>query len=215
MDYDQLAQWVNYALRYDSLILFDAAYERYITQNNIPHSIYEIEGAERCAVEFRSFSKTAGFTGTRCSATIVPKQVTAHIKEGGTVSLNKMWNRRQCTKFNGTPYIVQRGAEAIYTLEGKQEIDANIAYYLKNAAAIRACFESRGCRVYGGVNSPYIWLKTPEGMGSWEYFDYLLSEYNIVGTPGAGFGACGEGFFRLTGFGTAENTKKAIDRLMK
>jgi LL-diaminopimelate aminotransferase len=165
-------------------------------------------------VEFRSFSKTAGFTGTRCSATIVPKTVTARIKEGGTVSLNKMWLRRQCTKFNGTPYVVQRGAAAIYTEEGKREIDENIRYYLRNAAEIRACFESLGYRVYGGVNSPYIWLKTPGGMGSWEYFDYLLTRYHIAGTPGAGFGACGEGFFRLTGFGTAENTRKAIDRLM-
>ncbi|MGI5878540.1 MAG: LL-diaminopimelate aminotransferase [Christensenellales bacterium] len=214
MTFEQLRAWVEYALRYESLILFDAAYERYITQDGIPHSIYEIKGAKRCAVEFRSYSKTAGFTGTRCSVTVVPKTVTARIREGGAVSLNRMWLRRQCTKFNGTPYIVQRAAEAIYSPEGSREVDENIRYYLRNAAMIRSCFEKLGHRVFGGVNSPYIWLKTPEGMSSWEYFDYLLQKYNIVGTPGAGFGACGEGYFRLTGFGTAENTQKAVARLL-
>ncbi len=212
---EELGRWVDYARKHGSLILFDSAYESYITEEGLPHSIYEIPGAKEVAVEFRSYSKTAGFTGVRCSYTVVPRDIKARIKEGGTASLNKLWARRQATKFNGTAYIIQRAAEAIYTPEGQQQIKQNIAYYMRNAHDIRACFEGLGHTVFGGVNAPYIWLKIPEGFTSWQYFDNLLENYNIVGTPGSGFGSCGEGYFRLTGFGSRENTIKAIERLKK
>ena len=213
MSHSDLAKWVEYARKHGSLILFDAAYESYIKEDGLPRSIYEIEGAKEVAVEFRSFSKTAGFTGVRCSFTVVPKDIKARIKEGGTVSLNKLWSRRQDTKFNGVPYIIQRGAEAVYTPEGQSQIKKNIRYYMQNAEDIRKCFEELGYRVFGGVNAPYIWLKIGEGYTSWQYFDHLLQDFNIVGTPGSGFGSCGEGYFRLTGFGSRENTLKAIERL--
>jgi LL-diaminopimelate aminotransferase len=213
MNREELKKWVDYARRHGSLILFDSAYEAYIQDEALPHSIYEIEGAREVAVEFRSYSKTAGFTGVRCSYTVVPKDLKARVKEGGTASLNKMWARRQDTMFNGVSYIVQRGAEAVYTPEGQSQIRKNINYYMKNAQVIRRCFESLGHQVFGGENAPYIWLKIPEGYSSWQYFDKLLNDYNVVGTPGSGFGSCGEGYFRLTAFGSAENTLKAIERL--
>jgi len=205
---EQLKVWVDYALKHGSVILFDSAYEAYISEPDIPHSIYEIEGAKECAIEFRSFSKTAGFTGTRCAYTVVPKSL---IREG--VSINALWARRQSTKFNGVSYIVQRGAAAVYTPEGRREIRQNIAYYMNNARVIREGLSAAGLKVYGGVNAPYIWCKTPAGMGSWEFFDKLLNEANVVTTPGAGFGPSGEGYIRLTAFGDAEATKQAVERI--
>lgn len=210
---DQLKQWVDYALANQSIILFDAAYEAFITEEDVPHSIYEIEGAKECAIEFRSFSKTAGFTGTRCAYTVVPKQLMAYTAEGAPVSLNKLWNRRQCTKFNGVPYVIQRAAEAVYSEEGKRQVKEVIAYYLENAKLIREGLKEQGLSIVGGVNSPYIWLKTPEGMSSWDFFDFMLTKLNIVGTPGSGFGPSGEGYFRLTAFGTRENCLAAIERI--
>lgn len=204
----QLKKWVDYAKENKSIILFDSAYEAFITQKDIPHSIYEIEGAKEVAIEFRSFSKTAGFTGIRCAYTVVPKEIM--IQE---TSLNTLWNRRQCTKFNGVPYITQRAAEAIYTEEGQKQIKENIAYYQENARIIREGLEKTGYTIYGGVNAPYIWLKVPKNMTSWEFFDKLLEEKNIVGTPGAGFGPSGEGYFRLTAFGSRENTIEAMKRI--
>ena len=215
MNRTELKKWVDYARRHGSLILFDSAYEAYISDEDLPHSIYEIDGAKEVAVEFRSFSKTAGFTGVRCSYTVVPKELKGRIKEGGTASLNKLWARRQSTMFNGVAYIIQRAAEAVYTPAGQKQIKENIAYYMRNAHDLRACFEGLGHQVFGGENAPYVWLKIPEGMTSWQYFDHLLERYNIVGTPGSGFGACGEGYFRLTGFGSRENTALAIERLKK
>ncbi len=209
---EELKAWVDYALKHGSVILFDAAYEAYITED-LPHSIYEIEGAKACAIEFRSFSKNAGFTGTRCAYTVVPKELTAADDAGNSVSLHKLWNRRQTTKFNGVPYIIQRGAEAVYTPEGQQEVEGLVKFYLGNAKIIKEGLASMGFEVYGGVNSPYIWLKTPEHMSSWEFFDDLLNRANVVGTPGSGFGPCGEGYFRLTGFNNTENTKLAIERM--
>ena len=209
----QLKKWVEYANKNSSLILFDAAYKAFIRDKDVPHSIYEIEGAKTCAVEFCSFSKTAGFTGVRCAYTIVPEEIRVHVKEGGTVSLNKMWTRRHATKFNGVSYITQKAAEACFSDEGKKQINANVDYYLNNVNDIKNCFKELGYNVYGAKNSPYVWLKTPKDMNSWQFFDYLLETYQIVGTPGSGFGKCGEGFFRLTGFGSAENTTKAIERL--
>ena len=211
----QLKKWVEYANKNDAIILYDAAYKAYIRNNDYPQSIYEIEGAKKCAVEFCSFSKTAGFTGVRCAYTIVPEEIRAHVKEGGTVSLNKMWNRRHATKFNGVSYITQKAAEACYSDEGKKQIKNNIDYYLKNANDIKNCFKELKYSVYGGESSPYVWLKVPKEYTSWQFFDYLLENYQIVGTPGSGFGKCGEGYFRLTGFGSAENTAKAISRLKK
>lgn len=213
MNREELKKWVDYARRHGSLILFDAAYEAYIQDDSLPRSIYEIEGAKDVAVEFRSYSKTAGFTGVRCSYTVIPRDIKARVKEGGTASLNKLWARRQDTMFNGVPYIIQRGAEAVYTPEGQAQIKKNINYYMQNAKDIRRCFEGLGYQVFGGENAPYIWLKIPEGYTSWQYFDNLLENYNIVGTPGSGFGSCGESYFRLTGFGSTENTLKAIERL--
>ena len=211
----ELKVWVDYALANKALILFDSAYEAYITEDDVPHSIYEIEGAKKVAIEFRSFSKTAGFTGTRCAYTVVPKDLMAYTSKGDEVSLNKLWNRRHTTKFNGVPYVIQRAAEACYSPEGKKQVKDTIEYYLNNAKIIREGLTEQGLKVYGGINSPYIWVKTPNGMSSWEFFDYLLNELNIVGTPGVGFGPSGEGYLRLTAFGTRENTKEAVNRLKK
>ena len=210
---EELARWVKYAKENNSIILYDAAYEAFITEENIPHTIYEIEGAKEVAIEFKSFSKTAGFTGIRCAYTIVPKELKIKLNNGKEVSLNKLWNRRQCTKFNGVSYITQRAAEAIYTEEGQKEIKENIKYYLENAKIIKEKFINAGFNAYGGVNSPYVWLEVPKGMTSWDFFDYLLEKANVVGTPGSGFGPSGEGYFRLTAFGTYENTVAAIKRI--
>ncbi len=210
---EELKKWVNYAKENKSVILYDSAYEAFITENNIPHSIYEIEGANEVAIEFKSYSKTAGFTGVRCAYVVIPKALKGYTTEGKDVSLNKLWNRRTCTKFNGVSYVVQRAAEATYSKEGKEQIQTNIKAYLENAKIIKEGLEEVGFTVYGGVNSPYIWLKVPEGMTSWKFFDKLLEEVNIVGTPGSGFGTHGEGYFRLTAFGTKENSIKAIERI--
>ena len=210
---EDLKKWVDYAKENNSIILYDAAYEAFITEEDIPHSIYEIEGAKEVAIEFKSFSKTAGFTGVRCAYVVIPKEVKGYTKDGKAIDLNQLWNRRTCTKFNGTSYIVQRAAEATFTEEGQRQIKENINYYRENAKIIKEGLEKAGFTVYGGVNSPYIWLKVPEGMTSWEFFDKLLEEVNIVGTPGSGFGPHGEGYFRLTAFGTRENTQEAIERI--
>ncbi len=212
---EQLTVWVEYAKANNVILLFDAAYEAFITEENVPHSIYEIEGAKDVAIEFRSFSKTAGFTGTRCGYTVVPKQLMGYSENGEPVSLNKLWNRRQCTKFNGTSYVVQRAAEATYSQEGKKQVKALIDIYTENARIIRNGLTKVGYTIFGGVNAPYVWAKAPEGMGSWEYFDYLLKEKNIVTTPGAGFGASGEGYVRFSAFGSREATIEAMDRLYK
>lgn len=208
---DQLKVWVDYALREQAIILFDAAYEAFITEDDVPHSIFELPGARKCAIEFRSFSKTAGFTGLRCGYTVVPKDLTAKTEDGQDVMLNKLWNRRQSTKFNGTPYIVQRAAEAVYSPEGRQQIMDNIAYYRQNAQLMKETFESIGIPAFGGVNSPYVWIKTP--LDSWTFFDRLLDECHVVGTPGVGFGPSGQGYFRLTAFATHEATQEAMDRI--
>lgn len=213
MTRDQLKGWVDYALANETLILFDAAYCAYIREDGIPHSIYEIPGARQCAVEFRSFSKTAGFTGLRCAYTIVPKDLNVSDGTGGVLNLRKMWLRRQTTKYNGVPYIVQKGAAALFTPEGERECLERIDGYLKNAGSIRKAFTDRGYRVWGGVNAPYVWLGVPEGQSSWEFFDTLLNRLHLVGTPGSGFGSRGEGFFRLTGFGSPERTAEAVERL--
>ena len=212
---NQLKKWVEYAKENKSIILYDAAYEAFITENEIPHSIYEIEGAKEVAIEFKSYSKTAGFTGIRCGYVVVPKELKGHTKQGEEVSINKLWNRRQCTKFNGVSYITQKGAEAIYSEEGQKQIKANIQYYLENAKIIVEGLNSIGLKTYGGVNAPYVWLKLPEGVKSWEFFDKLLEEVGVVGTPGVGFGPSGEGYFRLTAFGNRENTIEAIERIKK
>lgn len=209
----ELKKWVDYALSHDALILFDAAYEAYIREDDIPHSIFEIEGAKRCAIEFRSFSKTAGFTGVRCGYTVMPKEVTATTATGERVALNALWNRRQCTKFNGTSYITQRGAEAIYSKEGKQQVRETIDYYMENARIMREGLTAAGIQVFGGKNAPYLWVKTPEGFTSWQFFDHLLNEANIVSTPGVGFGPSGEGYLRLTAFGQREDCIEAIQRI--
>ncbi len=210
---EELTKWVNYAKQKNALILFDSAYERYITEEGIPHSIYEIEGAKEVAIEFRSFSKTAGFTGIRCAYTVVPKELKCKTSKGEEIYLNKLWNRRMCTKFNGVSYITQRAAEAVYSEEGQKKIEENINYYMENARIIREGLNKAGYVTYGGINAPYIWLKVPEGLTSWEFFDKLLKEKQIVGTPGVGFGPSGEGYFRLTAFGTRENTIKAMERM--
>ena len=209
----ELKKWVDYALSHDALILFDAAYEAYIREDDIPHSIFEIEGAKRCAIEFRSFSKTAGFTGVRCGYTVIPKEVTATTATRERVALNALWNRRQCTKFNGTSYITQRGAEAIYSKEGKQQVRETIDYYMENARIMREGLTAAGIQVFGGKNAPYLWVKTPEGFTSWQFFDHLLNEANIVSTPGVGFGPSGEGYLRLTAFGQREDCIEAIQRI--
>lgn len=213
LTHEQLKRWVDYAIAHNSIIIFDAAYEAFISRSEVPHSIYEIEGARRVAIEIRSFSKTAGFTGVRCGYTVVPKEVIATTADGREVQLNGLWNRRQCTKFNGASYITQRGAAAIYTPEGRAQVLETIGYYKENAAMMRLGLETAGFTVYGGVDAPYIWLKTPDGMGSWEFFDRLLHEVNIVGTPGVGFGPSGEGYFRLTAFGRHEATAEAMERI--
>ncbi len=209
----ELKKWVDYALANDVLIMYDAAYEAYIQDEDIPHSIYEIEGAKKCAIEFHSYSKTAGFTGVRCGYTIIPKELMAVSAGREKVSLNHLWNRRQCTKFNGTSYITQRGAEAIYTEEGKKQIKETIAYYMENARIMREAFSELGMKFFGGKNAPYIWLKTPGNMTSWEFFDEMLHKINVVGTPGVGFGPSGEGFFRFTAFGSKEDCTEAMRRL--
>ena len=205
---EQLKAWVDYANENKAVILYDSAYEAFITQDDVPHTIYEIEGARTCAIEFRSFSKTAGFTGNRCAYTVVPMEL-----ERDGAKLNALWNRRQCTKFNGVPYVIQRGAAAVYTEEGQRQIKETIAYYQENARVIREGLTEAGLTCFGGVNAPYIWLKTPDGMGSWEFFDKLLKEANVVTTPGAGFGPSGEGNIRLTAFGDADATKEAVARI--
>lgn len=207
---EQLKAWVDYANEHGSVILFDAAYERFVTEPGIPRSIFEIEGAKTCAIEFRSFSKTAGFTGARCGYTVVPKALVR-----GGQSLNSMWNRRQTTKFNGASYIIQRGAAAIYTPEGACEIEETLNYYRQNARIIKEGLEAAGFTTYGGVNSPYVWCKTPDGMGSWDFFNVLLEQANVITTPGAGFGPSGEGYVRLTAFGSTESTKEAMERIQK
>ncbi|MBE0604462.1 MAG: aminotransferase class I/II-fold pyridoxal phosphate-dependent enzyme, partial [Deltaproteobacteria bacterium] len=204
-----------YALANDSVIFFDAAYEAFITEPGYPHSIYEIEEAQRCAVEFRSFSKTAGFTGVRCAFTVVPEGVTAKTPSGEPVPLNRLWNRRQTTKFNGVSYPVQKAAAAVYSGEGWRQTMETIDYYMGNARVIREGLKGSGFNVYGGVNAPYIWLKTPGGLSSWEFFDKLLTECHVVGTPGSGFGPAGEGFFRLSAFGSRDNIAEAVERIQK
>ena len=211
----ELKKWVNYALENDTLILYDAAYEAYIQDPDIPHSIYEIKGAKKVAIEFRSFSKTAGFTGVRCGYTVVPKELTAATLEGERIPLNRMWIRRQCTKFNGTSYITQRGAEAIYTPEGKKQVKAIIQYYMANARIMKEALESTGLKVFGGENAPYLWVKTPGEVNSWKFFEQMLYEANVVGTPGVGFGPSGEGYIRLTAFGERADCEEAMKRIRK
>jgi LL-diaminopimelate aminotransferase len=210
---EHLKAWVDYAKANGSIIFFDAAYEAYITEPDIPHSIYEIEGARDCAIEFRSFSKNAGFTGTRCALTVVPKTLTAKAADGSDIEVWKLWNRRQSTKFNGVSYIVQRGAEAVYSEEGQAQINALVSFYLENAKIIREKLTAAGLAVYGGVNAPYVWVQTPNGLSSWDFFDKLLNTANVVGTPGSGFGAAGEGYFRISAFNSRENVDEAMQRI--
>ena len=208
-----LQDWVNYAKANGSIIFFDAAYEAFITDSELPHSIYEIEGARDCAIEFRSFSKNAGFTGTRCALTVVPKTLTAKAADGSDVELWRLWNRRQSTKFNGVSYIVQRGAEAVYSPEGQAQTRSLINFYMENAKIIREQLSSAGLQVFGGVNAPYVWVQTPNGLSSWDFFDKLLHTCNVVGTPGSGFGAAGEGYFRISAFNSRENVTEAMRRI--
>ena len=206
----QLQVWVDYANKVGALIIYDAAYEAYISEDDVPHTIYECEGARNCAIELRSFSKNAGFTGVRLGFTVIPKDIKC-----GDVMLHSLWARRHGTKYNGAPYIVQRAGEAVYSAEGKAELKEQVAYYMKNARTIKDGLAAAGYTVFGGVNAPYIWLKTPDNMSSWDFFDYLLENVNIVGTPGSGFGPSGEGYFRLTAFGSYENTVEALERIKK
>ena len=210
---EDLKAWEDYAKANNSIIFFDSAYEAYITDSELPHSIYEIEGARDCAIEFRSFSKNAGFTGTRCAWTVVPKTLTAKASDGSDVELWKLWNRRQSTKFNGVSYIVQRGAEAVYSKEGKEQIKQLVSFYLENAKIIREKLTAAGLKVYGGVNAPYVWVKTPDGLSSWDFFDKLVNTCNVVGTPGSGFGAAGEGYFRISAFNSRKNVEEAMKRI--
>ena len=212
---DELRKWVNYAIKNDTLIFYDAAYEAYIQDPDVPHSIYEIKGARKVAIEFHSFSKTAGFTGVRCGYTVVPKELTAATLDGERVALNQLWNRRQCTKFNGTSYISQRAAEAIYTPEGKEQVKATIKYYMDNAKMMRDTLTKLGFKVYGGENAPYLWVKTPDGTDSWKFFEQMLYGAHVVCTPGVGFGPSGEGYIRLTAFGDHEDCAEAMERLKK
>lgn len=214
-NHEQLKVWVDYALANEAIILYDSAYECFITDPSLPRSIFAIEGAKKCAIEFCSLSKTAGFTGTRCGYTIVPKDLKVASSTGKEMSLNAMWNRRQTTKFNGVSYIVQKGAAAVFSEAGMAQCKENIAYYQENARIIAECLDRKGIRYFGGVNSPYIWFECPNGMESWEFFDYLLNNAQVVGTPGAGFGNNGKNFFRLTAFGTKENTIEAMERFDK
>jgi LL-diaminopimelate aminotransferase len=209
-----LTDWVNYANSHGSIIFFDAAYEAFITDPSLPHSIYEIPGARECAIEFRSFSKNAGFTGTRCAFTVVPKTLTAKTSTGEAMELWKLWNRRQSTKFNGVSYIVQRGAEAVYSAAGQTQIRTLVDFYMENAQIIRQQLTAAGLQVYGGVNAPYVWVKTPQGLSSWDFFDKLLYTCNVVGTPGSGFGAAGEGYFRISAFNSRENVNAAMERFV-
>ncbi len=208
-----LSRWIDYARTHDALILFDAAYEAFITDPNIPHSIYEIDGAREVAIEFRSFSKNAGFTGTRCAFTVVPHEVAGSTPGGERVDLHRLWSRRQATKFNGVSYIVQRGAAAVYSDDGRRQVRQLVDFYMTNARIIRETLSSMGFAVYGGVNAPYIWVKTPGEMSSWGFFDHLLRESHIVGTPGSGFGAAGEGYFRISAFNSRENVEQAMSRI--
>jgi LL-diaminopimelate aminotransferase len=210
-----LKKFIDYARANDAIIFYDAAYEAYITEPDIPHSIYELDGARDCALEFRSFSKTAGFTGTRCAFTVVPKGLTGKAADGTRVDLHGLWNRRHSTKFNGVPYIIQRGAEAVYSPAGQQQVRKLIDFYLENAQILCAGLQSAGLTVYGGVNAPYVWLKTPRGLKSWDFFDELLSKAHLVGTPGSGFGASGEGYFRLSAFNSRANIQEAVERIRK
>jgi LL-diaminopimelate aminotransferase len=210
---EHLQAWVNYARAHGSIILFDAAYEAFITDPTIPHSIYEIDGARDCAIEFRSFSKNAGFTGTRCAFTVVPQSLKGKAADGSEVELHRLWNRRQSTKFNGVSYIVQRGAEAVYSAAGQQQTQALVNFYLENAQIIREKLTAAGLSVYGGVNAPYVWVKTPNGLTSWDFFDKLLQSCYVVGTPGSGFGAAGEGYFRISAFNSRENVNEAMKRV--
>ena len=210
----ELKKWVDYANDNKSLILFDAAYEAFIQDKDIPHSIYEIEGAKNCAIEFRSFSKNAGFTGVRCAFTVIPKNLSGLNSKGEKVDLWALWNRRQSTKFNGVSYIVQRGAEAVYSAQGKKEVNTLIDFYMENAKIMKNKLKTAGFRVYGGDNAPYVWIKVPDNMTSWDFFDYLLEKANVVGTPGSGFGLAGEGYFRLSAFNTRFNVINAMDRII-
>ena len=210
---EHLKAWVDYAKQHGSLILFDAAYEAFITDPDLPHSIYEIEGAKDCAIEFRSFSKNAGFTGTRCAFTVMPQNLTGKAKDGSDVKIWQLWNRRQCTKFNGVSYIVQRGAEAVYSEAGQQQTQELVSFYLENAKIIREQLTKAGIQVYGGTNAPYVWVKTPNGLSSWDFFDKLLFNCNVVGTPGSGFGAAGEGYFRISAFNSRDNVNEAMKRI--
>ena len=212
---EMLKKWVDYAKSNGSIILYDAAYEAFISEPDVPRSIFEIEGARDCAIEFRSFSKTAGFTGVRCALTIIPKGLMGTTSDGTQQSIHALWNRRHCTKFNGVSFPVQRAAAAIYTDEGKKQIKELIAFYMNNAKLLREGLTEAGFEIYGGVNAPYVWMKTPDGVSSWDFFDKLLGESHIVGTPGSGFGAAGEGYFRLSAFNSLENTQEAITRIKK
>jgi len=212
---DHLAEWVTYARENRAVILFDAAYEAFISDPDIPHSIYEVDGAKEVAIEFRSFSKSAGFTGVRCAFTVVPKALKAHTADGRSVDLNPIWNRRMCTKFNGVSYITQAGAAATYNPEARKQIRRNIEIYMNNARLIREALTDLGYTVYGGVNAPYIWVKTPDGIGSWEFFELLLNRAQVICTPGAGFGAAGEGYIRFSAFGTPQSVSEALDRIKK
>ena len=212
---ETLKQWVDFAHRENAVILFDAAYESFIQDDSIPHSIYEIDGAREVAIEFRSFSKKAGFTGVRCAYTVVPKELKGKTPDGEETAIHPLWNRRHCTKFNGVSYIVQRGAEAIYSDEGQPQVSELISFYMKNAQLLREGLQSAGLTVYGGENAPYVWLQTPEGVSSWDFFDQLLSKAHVVGTPGSGFGASGEGYFRLSAFNSRENVNEALERVKR
>lgn len=209
---ETLKKWVDYAKKHNSLIMFDAAYEAFVSDDSLPHSIYEIEGAREVAIEFRSFSKNIGFTGVRCAFTVVPKDLKVTASCGTEVSLHQLWNRRQSTKFNGASYVVQKGAAAAYTPEGRQQMKALIDFYMTNARLMREALQSLGIRVFGGEHAPYVWLQTPDGLGSWDFFDLLLTKGHLVGTPGSGFGASGEGYFRLSAFNSRENVEAAIER---
>ena len=209
----ELAKWVDWARANGAILLFDAAYERFITDPSLPRSIFELPGARECAIEFRSYSKTAGFTGIRCAYVVIPAELKGRNARGESVSIAALWDRRTSTKFNGVAYPVQRAAEAIYSETGRKEVQANIDYYMTNAGIIRAGLSKAGFYTFGGVNAPYVWMKTPNGLDSWQFFDALLSQANVVGTPGSGFGSCGEGYLRLSAFGFREKVEEAVGRI--
>jgi len=212
---EELRKWVDWARAHESILLFDAAYERFISEDHLPHSIFEIDGARECAIEFRSFSKTAGFTGIRCAYIVIPKELRGKASDGSSLPVSQLWSRRTNTKFNGISYPVQRGAEAIYSEGGRQEVQSHIDYYMTNARLILDGLQRLGFKTFGGVNAPYVWLETPTGLDSWQFFDALLEKANVVGTPGSGFGSCGEGYFRLSAFGLREQVEEALDRIKK